>query len=47
MNVRTYIGFQRLSRLLAALLTLPVFLAVALAYTLVALGTWIVDGDDL
>lgn len=45
MNVQTFTAFQRLSRLLVALLTLPVFLAVALAYTLVILGTWIVDGE--
>lgn len=36
---------RRVVRLLAALLTLPVFVAVAMVYTLVALGTWIIDGE--
>jgi hypothetical protein len=47
MNVQTYTALARLSRLLAALLTLPVFLGVAMLYVIVILGTWIVDGDDL
>lgn len=46
MNVQTYTALARLSRLLAVLLMLPLFLGAALLYTIVILGTWIVDGDD-
>lgn len=46
MNASICIALARLSRLLAALLTLPVFLGVALLYVIVILGTWIVDGDE-
>lgn len=46
MNARTYIALARLSRLLASLLMLPLFLGVALLYALVILGTWIMDGSD-
>lgn len=45
MNARIFTALARLSRLLVALLTLPLFLAVALAFTLVMLGTWIMDGE--
>lgn len=45
MSASIYIALQRLSRLLAALLMLPMFLGAALLYAIVILGTWIVDGD--
>ena len=46
MSARICTAFRQLSRLLVGLLTLPVFLAVALLVALIALATWVVDGNE-
>lgn len=46
MNVRMNTGLARLRRLMHALLALPVFLAASMLYVLIALSTWIIDGEQ-
>lgn len=46
MNAQIFTGSAQLSRLLVALLMLPVFLAVVVLYTVVILGMWVMDGIE-
>lgn len=45
MSVRMSIGLARLRRLMYVLLALPVFAATVMLYVLIALSTWIIDGE--
>ena len=39
-------ALARFKRLLYALMALPVFLAASMLYVLIALSTWIIDGEQ-
>lgn len=46
MNARICTAFRRLRRLIYGLLALPVMMSVVLLVALVALATWVVDGNE-
>ena len=45
MSVRMSTGLAQLKRLMYALLALPVFAAAVMLCVLIALSTWIIDGE--